>query len=160
MTDGAAEDEPELPEVVQKVMKTASKRKWKDLAKERIEDTKPTIPLGKRFWPLSDEEKDAIAKLFANEAVRRLVTSLRSRDDEAAIEVVDAAYWVKGCSSLGLHRCAVLVGVGGGKGEKSEYCLVDVKEAVATVAPEVRKRRCPTTMPSAWSRVHGICRQP
>lgn len=30
-----------------------------------------------------------------------LATSLQSRDDDAPIEVLDAAYWMKGCSSLG-----------------------------------------------------------
>jgi len=27
-----------------------------------------------------------------------LITTLKSRDDDAKIEVLDAAYWVKGCS--------------------------------------------------------------
>jgi uncharacterized protein (DUF2252 family) len=137
---GDTEDEPEWPEAVQQAMKAALRRKWKDLAKERIEDTKPTIPLGKRFWPLTEEEREEIAKLFGTEAVRRLVTSLRSRDDEASIEVIDAAYWVKGCSSLGGGRYAVLVGIGGAKGE---MCLVDVKEAIATVAPGYPKTEMP-----------------
>jgi uncharacterized protein (DUF2252 family) len=135
------EDEAEWPEVVQAVMKSAGKRKWKDLAEERIEDTTPTIPLGKRFWPLTDEEREEVTKLFAKEAVRRLVTSLRSRDDEASIEVLDAAYWVKGCSSLGLLRCAVLVAAGGKKGE---LCLIDIKEAVPAIAPRYPKADMPT----------------
>jgi uncharacterized protein (DUF2252 family) len=138
--NGKAEEETEWPEVVQAVMKTALRRKWKDLAKERIEDTKPTIPLGKRFWPLSDEERDEITKLFGKEEVRRLATSLRSRDDEASIEVLDAAYWVKGCSSLGLLRYAVLLAIGGDKGE---LCLMDVKEAVPALAPRSPKATMP-----------------
>lgn len=130
---GAAADvDEEWPEVVQVAMKAASKRKWKDLARERIEDTTPAIPLGRTFWPLSDEEREAVVALFATDAGRRLVTALKSRADDAEIEVVDAAYWVKGCSSLGLLRSAVLVSVGGKKGE---LCLVDVKEAVPALAP-------------------------
>jgi uncharacterized protein (DUF2252 family) len=113
-------------------VKAAHKRTWKDLAKARIEDTKPTIPLGKNFWPLSDEDRDAVVALFATDAGRRLVTAMRSREDDAEIEVVDAAYWAKGCSSLGLLRCAALVNVGGKKGET---CLIDVKEAVPALAP-------------------------
>ena len=42
-----------------------------------------------------------------------MVTALRSRDDDAPVEVLDAAYWMKGCSSLGRLRYAVLLGVGG-----------------------------------------------
>ena len=139
---GAAADvDEEWPEVVQVAMKAASKRKWKDLARERIEDTTPTLPLGRTFWPLSDEEREAVVALFATDAGRRLVTALKSRADDAEIEVVDAAYWVKGCSSLGLLRSAVLVSVGGKKGE---LCLVDVKEAVPALAPHSPEVEMPT----------------
>jgi uncharacterized protein (DUF2252 family) len=128
----AADADDELPAVVQAAMKAAHKRTWKDLARERIEGTTPTIPLGRNFWPLAPEEREAVVALFATDAGRRLVTALKSREDDAEIEVVDAAYWVKGCSSLGLLRCAVLVSVGGKKGE---VCLVDIKEAVPPLAP-------------------------
>ncbi len=49
------------------------------------------------------------------------------------MRVLDAAYWRKGCSSLGLLRVAVLAAVGTGKSER--HCLIDVKEAVAAAAP-------------------------
>lgn len=130
----------ESPTVVQRAMKAALKRGWKDLARERIEDTKPTIPLGKTFWPLATEEREAVDALFATDAGRRLVTALKSRPDDADIEVVDAAYWVKGCSSLGLLRCAVLVAVGGKKGE---VCLIDIKEAVPALAPRAAAAEMP-----------------
>ncbi|NBW96412.1 MAG: DUF2252 domain-containing protein [Planctomycetia bacterium] len=135
-----ADADDEWPEVVQQAMKAALKRGWKDLARERIEDTKPTIPLGRTFWPLAPEEREAIDALFATDAGHRLVTALRSRPDDAEIEVVDAAYWVKGCSSLGLLRCAVLVAVGGKKGE---VCLVDIKEAVPALAPRAAEAEMP-----------------
>ena len=82
-------------------MRQATRRTWKQLANERIEDQKPTIPLGKRFWPLSAAERRAVEQLFDTERLRKLATSLRSRNDDAVVEVRDAAYWVKGCSSLG-----------------------------------------------------------
>lgn len=136
------------PESVEIAMRNALGRKWKALARERIGDTTPSIPLGKHFWPMSKAETTAVTALFETEKVRRLVTSLRSRDDDAKIEVLDAAYWVKGCSSLGNLRFAVLVGISGkggdhkgGKGE--ELCLMDVKEAVAPLAP----RAAGATMP-------------
>ncbi len=66
---------------------------------------------------------------------RRLGTALRSRQDDAALRVLDAAYWRKGCSSLGGLRFAVLVAIGRGKDER--HCLMDVKEAVAAAAPRV-----------------------
>ena len=78
------------------------------LARERLEDTSPTIPLGSRFWLPSEEEAEEIQQLFAKDFVRRLITSLHSRDDDAEVELLDAAYWVKGCSSLGRLRFAIL----------------------------------------------------
>ena len=122
----------ERPAAVDLTLKSAVKRTWKSLARERIKDTTPKIPLGKRFLKLDASERAAIDALFQQDKLRRLVTSLRSRDDAAPIEVLDAAFWVKGCSSLGLLRYAVLIGVGGPKGE---LCLVDIKEAVRAVAP-------------------------
>jgi uncharacterized protein (DUF2252 family) len=98
-------------------MKNALKRKWRNLAKERIKNQKPTIPLGKRFWGLSAKERKEIETLFGDGKIRRLVTSLRSRDDDASVQVQDAAFWVKGCSSLGRLRYAVLLSIGGPDGE-------------------------------------------
>lgn len=131
-TEEDSTTEPEQPQAVKAAMKQALQRKWKHLARERVENTKPDIPLGKRFWPLTAEEREAVTQLFAQEKVRRLLTSLRSREDDAAVEVLDAAYWVKGCSSLGGLRYAVLLNVGGKGGE---HCLMDIKEAVHAVAP-------------------------
>ena len=133
--EGGVVDQEEKPESVRVVMRRAVRRTWKHLAKERIEDTTPTIPLGNTFWPPSDEEAQEIQHLFAKDRVRRLVTSLHSRDDDAEVEVLDAAYWVKGCSSLGRLRFAALLGVGGESGGEGDMCLMDVKEAVQAGAP-------------------------
>src|SRR6202041_2896322 len=97
---------------IETVLRQSVKREWKHLAQERIKDVKPTIPLGDKFWSLSKEEKDEIKQLFATEKVRKLIVGLKSRDDDAEIRVFDAAYWMKGCSSLGRLRYAVLLGVG------------------------------------------------
>lgn len=120
---------------IQTVLKLALRRRWKHLAEERIEDVRPQIPLGDRFWALSDAEKVAIKELFETELVRKLVTSLLSRKDDAKIEVVDAAYWMKGCSSLGRLRYAVLLQVGKAKGPEGKFCLIDIKEGVKAAAP-------------------------
>ena len=63
-------------------MRAATSRSWKHLAKERIVDARPTIPLRKRFWPLSEDECHALEELFATERLRRLATLLRSREDD------------------------------------------------------------------------------
>jgi uncharacterized protein (DUF2252 family) len=132
LTRPAREDE-DRPPTIKGLLKTSERRRWAHLARERIEDVKPTIPLGKRFWSLSDKERGALEALALGQPVRDLVTRLKSREDDAEIDLVDAAYWVKGCSSLGLLRYALLLGVGSGK--KREHCIVDVKEAVKAAAP-------------------------
>ncbi len=123
------------PESARLVMRRALRRSWRHLAKERIENTKPEIPLGMRFWPVSEKEQNAIETLFASEAMQRLVTLLRSRENDASVDLLDAAYWVKGCSSLGRLRYAVLLNVGQNSSKKMEYCLMDIKEAATAAAP-------------------------
>ncbi|MDQ2832184.1 MAG: DUF2252 domain-containing protein [Acidobacteriota bacterium] len=118
---------------VESVLRQAESREWRHLARERIEDLKPTIPLGERFWALSPQEKDEIAALFETEPVRKLITSLKQRDSGPKVRVLDAAYWMKGCSSLGRLRYAVLLDVGQKKDK--EFCIVDIKEAVHAAAP-------------------------
>jgi len=120
------------------VLKQALRRRWKHLAQERIDNVEPNIPLGKRFWKLNDAERHALEELFSQEAPRRLITQLKSRDDDAKVKIVDAAYWMKGCSSLGKLRYAVLAGVG--KGSDRTYCLIDIKEAVEAAAPAMKPR--------------------
>jgi uncharacterized protein (DUF2252 family) len=135
------DDREDHPETVSIALKSAFRRSWRHLAQERIEDAKPTIPLGNRFWPLSEPERVALQKLFAQEEVRKLATMLRSRDDDARVDVLDAAYWMKGCSSLGRLRFAVVLGVG--KKANRSLCLMDVKEATEAAAPRYRKSRMP-----------------
>src|SRR5580693_6076389 len=70
--------ESDKPESVKVVMRRATSRTWKHLARERLRDVKPTIPRGERFWPLTKEESKAIDALLEDEGVRKLVTSLKS----------------------------------------------------------------------------------
>ncbi len=129
------DDDPMEPGVVRSVRRAAAGRRWRHLAEERIGDTRPTIPLGKRFWKLSAEERKAIDALFAEEEVRRRALELADLDDDGRIEVVDAAYWRKGCSSLGTLRFAVLLELSGPDAKHGHLALVDIKEAVRSVAP-------------------------
>ncbi|NDB70381.1 MAG: DUF2252 domain-containing protein, partial [Methylocystaceae bacterium] len=132
--DWDGDDNEDIPDSVRKVIRESNKRTWKHLAKERIADTSPAIPIGKRFWALEDDEKSGIHALFEDPDIRALATKLWSRDDDAPVSVVDAAYWMKGCSSLGLLRYAVLLAVGK-RGVDLDYCLMDIKEAVWAAAP-------------------------
>jgi uncharacterized protein (DUF2252 family) len=131
----------DAPKSIQLVMKKSLARSWKHLANERLENQKPAIPRGPKFWTLSRPERAAIDEMFQTPPLRHLATSLRSRDDDASIEVMDAAYWMKGCSSLGLLRFAVLLGIGDRK--KRSLALMDVKEAVAAAAPRYAGHKMP-----------------
>ena len=135
--------ESDKPNCIKVVMRRAMSRTWKHLAQERLKDLKPNIPKGDRFWPLAKAERKEIERLFEREDVRKLVASLKSRPNDAQIEVLDAAYWMKGCSSLGRFRYAVLLNVGHGKSKEDEYCLIDIKEACAAAAPRARTAKMP-----------------
>ena len=121
---------------IQAVLRQSRRRRWHHLAEDRIEDVKPRLPLGRRFWALEQKERDAIEKLFHDKAVAEKITALRGRKTGSRISVVDAAYWMKGCSSLGRLRYAVLVRIGPRR--RRTYCLVDLKEATAAAAPRAR----------------------
>jgi len=142
---GEEEEWVDAPAPVIAILERALRRRWKHLAEERLEDVTPEIPLGKKFWPLSDEERGAIDALGQSEPLRQLITRLHSRKNEAELEVADAAYWVKGCSSLGRLRYAALLRVKG-SGKKSEIALIDIKEAAHAAAP--RAAHAPGIMPA------------
>ncbi len=121
------------PDDISDLLHRAVRRRWKHLARERLDTVKPEIPLGKRFWPLDDDERDALHALFAEDAVSAMMQTLQGLKRTDPVEIVDAAYWVKGCSSLGRLRYAVMLKIGGGKHAAS--CLIDIKEAAAAIAP-------------------------
>ncbi|TZG26539.1 DUF2252 domain-containing protein [Sphingomonas montanisoli] len=149
MVDGyerALSDEADAapePEVVRAVRRRALGRGWKELAAERLDDVAPTIPLGKKFWALTTRERDALGRLFENEAVRDQILALAHRDPQDKVRLLDAAYWMKGCSSLGTARYAAIVAVGGSKRVPDSIALVDLKEAVPAAAPAARDAAMP-----------------
>lgn len=130
--DGTAA--PPEPDAVRTVRRRALGRRWKHLARERLKDVEPSIPLGRKFWALDGTERAALDELFGQEAVRRLVLQLNGRDDGSEVRLVDAAYWMKGCSSLGFLRYAALVRIVE-PGDRRSIALVDLKEAVEPAAP-------------------------
>jgi uncharacterized protein (DUF2252 family) len=136
------------PAEVLQILRQAGRRSRRRLFVERIGHDPRVIPMGPRFWPLTGEERAAVERLVETKKIRKLMTSLASRDDDAQVKLVDAAFWVKGCSSLGLWRCAALVEVGGGDKRKSgasgPLALIDVKEARPPLAPRVKRSAAKT----------------
>jgi len=131
------------PKLIRVILDRAVRRKWRQLAEERIENVKPTIPRGKRFWALSKRETKALKDLVKSDSARELITALKGRRGDDKIEMLDAAYWMKGCSSLGRLRYAVLLGVANGEPDANNLCLLDVKEGVLAAAPRARGAKMP-----------------
>ena len=134
MVDGNATVAPE-PNVVSAVRRRSLGRRWRHLADERLDDVEPRLSLGRKFWALQDQERAALETLFKEPAIIAMILSLSRREDGNQVRLVDAAYWKKGCSSLGNLRFAALVAIGGSKKTPGEYALIDLKEAVAAAAP-------------------------
>jgi uncharacterized protein (DUF2252 family) len=140
--DFDAEGERDLrPRSIGVLLRRSVHRRWRHLAADRLETIKPKVPLGKRFWALADDERAAISALFQEEAAHALLTALQSRDSSDPVELVDAAYWMKGCSSLGRLRFAAMIRIG--EGEGSSLALVDLKEATTAAAPRAPEPAMP-----------------
>ena len=123
------------PESVHVALKEAGRRTWKHLAQERLSGKTVRIPLGERFWKVSEKERADIAALVSQPELLSLATQLRRRETDAPVELLDVAYWKKGCSSLGKLRYAVVLDVGGRATRGRDLCLIDIKEAVKAAAP-------------------------
>lgn len=131
------------PESVHVALKEASRRTWRQLAEERLEGKTVRIPLGDRFWRVSAQERAEIEALFQQPALLALATQMRPRAANAPVELLDVAYWKKGCSSLGKLRYAAMLDVGGRASRGRDLCLVDIKEAVRAAAPRYRGEDMP-----------------
>ncbi|WP_294238333.1 DUF2252 family protein [uncultured Sphingomonas sp.] len=134
IADPGGEDNGPDSDIVRSVEREALGRRWRHLAKERLDAVEPRIPLGKKFWELAPDERDALTALFADQHVAAMILSLKGKPQDREVRLVDAAYWMKGCSSLGLLRYAAIVALKTGKGRWS-YALVDLKEATDPIAP-------------------------
>ena len=127
------------PASVKTVKRRALGRRWRELASERIADETPQIPLGKTFWPLRPDERSQLDAMLRDHNVERF--ALRLAGGEAtSVRLVDAAYWVKGCSSLGKLRVAAVIEL---RGEGRQWALIDIKEAVDSVAPAASGAQMP-----------------
>ena len=120
-------------DIVTTTKRRALGRRWRHLSRERLKGKVARLPRGDRFFDLDSGEQAALEALIRDAAVRRLVLALGGKEADAEIRLLDAAYWIKGCSSLGRLRYAGLVEILGS--ERAHLALLDVKEAVPPLAP-------------------------
>ncbi|MFK4874311.1 DUF2252 family protein [Novosphingobium sp. ZW T3_23] len=154
MNDPTSGDPGIEPEAVRAVRRRALGRRWRHLARERLDDVEPKIPLGRKFWALSDDERVSLTDLFSDIDLAKRILAFDHQEEAEAIHLIDAAYWMKGCSSLGLARYAVLVGIED-KGGRSSYALIDLKEATNPLAPAAPNATLP---PDNAERVYAAAR--
>ncbi len=129
------------PKLIQKLLAQSTRRRWRHLAEERLDTVEPIIPLGDRFWALTEKERGQLSKLVESDAIRPTLASFKSGSKDASVALADAAYWRKGCSSLGRLRYAALLRITDDK--QSRICMIDVKEGVTAVAPRAKSVKMP-----------------
>lgn len=134
-------DRTHRPKRVQSLLERSVRRRWSHLAAERLATVEPRVPLGRKFWKFEPAEERALRELFSDRDLGTLISALQGRGSDERVEMVDAAYWMKGCSSLGRLRYAVMLRVG--EGANASLCLIDIKEATSPAAP----RAADGTMP-------------
>ncbi|MFC3692554.1 DUF2252 family protein [Chenggangzhangella methanolivorans] len=132
--DASIKDAGPEPDAVRTVRRRALGRQWRHLARERFKDADPRIPLGRKFWELATDERASLTDALADPRIAETVLSLE--DHDVKTRMVDAAFWMKGCSSLGQLRYAAVIGMRSG-GKRERFALVDVKEAVAPAPSSV-----------------------
>lgn len=134
--DEKAEEEAEKDEdsvIVETTRNRALGRRWRHLSEERLRGKSARLPRGKRFFDLHPDEEAGFEALLREPGFATRVLGL-DPDGGEELSVVDAAYWIKGCSSLGKLRIAGLVRIAGAK-HRSKVALIDVKQAVPALAP-------------------------
>lgn len=119
--------------IVKTTRSRALGRRWRHLSEERLRGKSARLPRGKRFLDLSPGEEAAFEALLREPGFRTRVLGLEPDGDEE-LNLIDAAYWIKGCSSLGKLRLAGLVRISGTK-DRAKVALIDVKEGVPFLAP-------------------------
>lgn len=131
LADEDTQGDDREPELVRSILKESMRRRWRHLAIERLASKRPILPRGDDFWPLSETEQNDLSALFENLQVDIILGN--TGGDPIRSKIVDAAYWIKGCSSLGRLRYAVMLKVSDARG--SSFRLVDVKQALKATAP-------------------------
>ncbi|NEI73114.1 DUF2252 domain-containing protein [Rhizobium lusitanum] len=138
LTDESNNPHLRQPKDIRKLLKQAVHRRWRGLAKENFQTKRPSLPRDNRFWSLHWAERAAVIAMSKGEELSKILLDFENPTPKRR-RVLDAAYWVKGCSSLGHLRCAVLVR----DGKRGPVALLDIKEAIAATSPSAHRARMP-----------------
>ena len=122
------------PNMVASVRRLSLGRKWHHLATERLGDVPSCHSARQEVLAIERTTSDgSIGLLLDDPDVKSLILELNKRSNRVRVELIDAAYWMKGCSSLGMLRYAALIHLTGER--KDRLSLVDIKEAGPAAAP-------------------------
>src|SRR5580704_11282154 len=72
-TSKSPKDRSHRPKAIQLLLAQSVRRRWRNLAEERLETVRPAIPLSRRFWPLSSKERNSLMRMIKSDPVRELV---------------------------------------------------------------------------------------
>jgi uncharacterized protein (DUF2252 family) len=86
--DGRAE-KSHRPKLIREILARAVRRRWRHLAEERLENVRPSIPLGRRFWALPSENGEIL--VYYLKATMFETSSHRSK---AETVVTRLKYWM------------------------------------------------------------------
>ncbi|RZI55789.1 MAG: DUF2252 domain-containing protein, partial [Zymomonas sp.] len=75
MHDPTSGDAGVEPDVVRSIKRAALGRRWKHLAKERLDAVDPTLPLGRKFWALDPAEREGLEQVLVNPDVSAMILS-------------------------------------------------------------------------------------
>jgi uncharacterized protein (DUF2252 family) len=94
------------PKDLRKLLNRAVHRRWHNLALERLEGEQKQLPRNRQFWPLHRSERGQVLSFCGDLDLEKLSPET-DQSGKGGWKVIDAAYWVKGCSSLGHLRYAL-----------------------------------------------------
>jgi hypothetical protein len=127
------------PPMIGAVLGEAARRTWKHLAAERLNGSKPEIPICKTFWPVSRTERrelEALCLSLGPRSGERSEVTGQQRRDRSACGLLDEGLQLPG--ALALCRAAA---PGGGDGAP-DICGLDLSAASRSTAG---------SQSSAWS---------
>jgi len=142
---------PPQPLSISRPMQEAKRRSWRHLADECVDGETHAFPIGKQFWPVSREEREAIDLLFESEERRALATRLGYRKDGTGVKVLDCAYWRKDAARSGATVTRFCSTSAARRRAAATFACSTSRRQPGRSRRDTTTRGCRAITPSAWS---------